>query len=96
MRASGTSRLQLLRDDLDTMHAVMHEEHLPAPVDLAQNRLADQVFVVFANGCADGQALLRRRLDHAHVAHVDQRHVQRARDGRGRHGQHIYLVAQSA
>jgi hypothetical protein len=32
----------------------------------------------------DGQAFLGRRLDHAQIAHAGQRHVQRARDGRGR------------
>src|SRR5579859_1033879 len=76
------------------MHAVMYKEDLPAAIDFAQNGLANQVLVKFADSRANGQAFLRRRLDHAHVAHVDQRHVQRARDRRGRHGQHVYLVAQ--
>ena len=44
----------------------------------------------------DGQAVLGRRLDHAHVAQADQRHVQRARDGRGGHGEHVHFFAASA
>ena len=72
----------------------MHEEDLAAAIDLAQDRLANQRVVPVADGGADRQPLLRRRLDHAHVAHVDQRHMQRARDRRGGERQHVYLGAQ--
>jgi hypothetical protein len=41
----------------------------------------------------DRHAIFRRSFDHAHVAQADQRHVQRARDGRGRHGEHVDLLA---
>ncbi len=39
------------------------------------------------------EPILRRRLDHAHIAQADERHVERARDGSGRHGQHIHVLA---
>ena len=41
----------------------------------------------------DRQAFLGRRIDGRDVAHAGQRHVQRARDGRGGQGQHIHLGA---
>ena len=40
----------------------------------------------------DRQAILGRRLDHGHVAHAQQRHVQRARDRRRAHGEHVHVV----
>ena len=80
--ASGTSCRSRSRQRLDALDAVVDEEDLPAAIDLAQDRLADQIVVELADVGADRQALLRRRLDHAHVAHVGQRHVQRARDRR--------------
>src|SRR5579885_85081 len=90
----GDELLQPLRDDLNALHAVMHKKDLTAPVDLAQDRLTDQTLVIFANRRANGQALLWRRLNHAHIAHVDQGHMQGTRDRCGRHGQHIDLMAQ--
>ena len=42
----------------------------------------------------DRQAVARRRLDHRHVADAGQRHVQRARNRRRRHRQHVHLLAQ--
>ena len=39
------------------------------------------------------EAILRRRLDDRHVADADQRHVQRARNRRRRHRQHVDLLA---
>ena len=41
----------------------------------------------------DGHAVFGRRLDDAHIAQADQRHVQRARNGRGGHGEHVDLRA---
>ena len=41
----------------------------------------------------DRHAIFGRSFDHAHVAQADQRHVQSARNGRGRHGQHVHLLA---
>src|SRR5712692_8137116 len=86
--------LQLLGNYLNTLHAVMHKEYLPSPVYFAQYRFTDQAFVVFSNGGANRQPLLWRRLDYAHIAQVDQGHMQRAGNGRGRHGQDIDLTAQ--
>src|SRR6266699_5649903 len=86
--------LQLLRDHLNTQYAVMHKEDLPSPVDLAQNHLAYQAFVILPYGRAYGQPLLRRRLYNAHIARSEERHMQRAWNGRRGHRQHIDFTAQ--
>ena len=39
------------------------------------------------------EAVLGGSLDHAHVADAEHRHVERTRDRRGAHGQHIHVVA---
>ena len=44
-RASGTSVAQLSRDQLDVVDAVVHEVDLPAALQLAQDRLADELVV---------------------------------------------------
>ena len=53
----------------------------------------DQLLVPARDHGLDGDAVFRRRLDHAHVAQSDQRHMQRARNRRRRHGQHIHFFA---
>ena len=53
----------------------------------------DHVWVELHDVGLDRQAILRRRLDHRHVADADERHVQRARDRRGRHGQDVHFLA---
>ena len=84
----------MLRDDLDALHAIMHEEDLPAAIDLAQNSLAYHGVVVLANRRANGQAFLRRRFNDAHIAQVDERHMQCARNRCRGHRQNIDLGAQ--
>ena len=86
--------LELLRDHLNTMHAVVHEKHLSAAVNLAQDDFTDQAFVVFAYSRAYRQALLWRSLHDAHVPCVHQSHVQRTGDGCCSQGEHVNLVAQ--
>ena len=75
---------------LDAAHAVIEEVHLPAARQLAPDGLADHVIVVFHHVGLDGQAFLRRRFQNAHVADARHAHVQRARDGRGREGEHVH------
>ncbi len=53
----------------------------------------DQLFVPVRDHGLNRHAIFGRSLDHAHVAQADQRHVQGARDGRGRHGEHVDLLA---
>ena len=39
------------------------------------------------------QPVLGRRLDHGHIPQPDQRHVQRARNRRRRHREHVHVPA---
>ena len=52
-------------------------------------RAADELLVVLADVGLDRPPSLGRGLDHADVAHPGQRHLQRARDRRGAHRDHV-------
>ena len=85
---------ELLRRLLDRLDAVVQVERLAVALDLALERLLDQLFVVLADVGADRPAALRRRLDHRDVAQAGERHVQRARDRRRAEREHVDLEAQ--
>ena len=51
------------------------------------------LFVVAAHDRRDAAAVQRRRGERADIAQAQQRHVQRARDGRGGHRQHVDIDA---
>ena len=96
MRAVGQQATELLGLGLDGLDPVVDEEDLAAAVDLAQDGVADQARRRLRDARLDRQAVLRRRLDDAHVADADERHVERSRDGRRRQGQHVDLGAAAA
>ena len=77
----------------DRFHAVVHEKHLPVARQLFFDHALHQRLAERRDGGLNRQAILRRRLDHAHVAQAHQRHVQRARNRRGGHGQHVHILA---
>ena len=78
---------------LDGLDAVVQEEDLALAVQLAEDRLADQLLVVGRDAGDDAAAVQRRGGQRADVAQAQQRHVQRARDGRGGHRQHVHVDA---
>ena len=88
----GDDLAQVAGDQLDVVHAVVHEVHLTAALHLAHDGFAHQVVVELGNVGLDGQPLLRRRLDRGHVADAGEGHVQCAGDGRGRQRQHVHLA----
>ena len=90
----GQQAAQLLGLGLDGLDPVVDEEDLAAAVELAQDGVADEAGGRLRDARLDGQPVLRRRLDDAHVAHADERQVERARDGRGRQRQHVDLGPQ--
>ena len=91
MRALGQQPAQLLGLGLDGLDAVVHEEHLPAPVELPQDGIPHEACGGLGDAGLDGQAVLRRGLDDAHVSDAHERQVQRARDGRRRERQDVDL-----
>ncbi len=78
---------------VDGLDAVVDEVDLAAALELHLDGGADELLVELGDDGLDGHAVLGRRLDDGHVAQADQRHVQRARDGRGGHGEHVDLGA---
>ena len=77
----------------DGFHAVVHEEHLALARQLFFDHALHQRLAERRHRGLNRQAVLRRRFDHAHVAQADERHVQRSRDGRRGHGQHVHVLA---
>ncbi len=78
-----------LGDLVDRLDAIVQEERLPAARLLAFERLANELLVVLADVGLHRAPALGRRLDHADVAHAGKRHLQRARDRRRAHRDHI-------
>ena len=78
---------------VDRLHAIVDEVDLPAALQFQLDRRADQLLVELGDDGLDRHAVFGRRFDHAHVAQADERHVQRARDGRRRHGEHVHSFA---
>ena len=89
----GHEALQQVRHRIDRLDAVVDEEHLPAAGDLGANRAHQHRRVELHDVGLNREPVFRRRLDHRHVADADQRHVQRARNRRRRHRQHVDLLA---
>ena len=81
-------------EDFDVLDAVVDEEDLPAAVQFAQHGVADQLGIEASHAGFDGQAVLRRRFQVRDVAQPQQAHVQRSRDGRGGHRQHVDRLPQ--
>src|SRR5215472_10654910 len=83
----------LVSDVVDAVHAVVHEVDLSAAFQLFLDCRAKQLLVPSGNDSLNRHAIFRRRLDDAHVAQAEQRHVQGARNRRRRHGEHVDFFA---
>ncbi len=93
--AHADARHQILngrRAHVNAVHAIVDEINLAAARDLLLDGGANQLVAVMRHHGVDGQAILGRRLDHRHVAQSGQRHVQRARNRRRAHGEHVHVV----
>ncbi len=86
--------LQAAGDDVDRGHPIVQVKDLTAALDLEFDRLLDGFGVVGLDHGLDGQAIARRCLDHAHFTRPDEREVERARDGRGAHAEHVDVFAE--
>src|SRR4051812_16280202 len=81
--------LDLGGDLVDRLDAIVDEVGLPATFELMLDSRTDQCLVEWRDDGLHGDAIARRRLDGAHIAQTDQRHMQRARDWCRRHGEHV-------
>jgi len=68
-------------------------EDLAAAIQLALNRVANQALVIRGDDGLDGEAVLGRCLDRAHVAGARERQVEGTRNGRRAQGEHVDHVA---
>ena len=68
---------------LDGFYPVVQEEHLAAALHFAADGVADDAFVIRANAGGNRHPVGRRGVNGGHVARSHQRHVKRARYGRG-------------
>ena len=76
-------------DVLDVLYAVVDEEDLSATAQFPHHCVADQLAIEPRDSGFDGQAIFRWRLKVGDVAQAQQPHVQRPRNGRGGHRQHV-------
>ena len=72
----------------------MDEVDLPAPVQLPQDGVPHHVVIGLRHVGLDRQPRRWWCFDDTHRPHPGQRHVQGARNRRGRQCQHVYVVAQ--
>ena len=85
--------LQPSRDLPNALHPVVNEINLSATIQFLLNRRLNQLVLPTCNHSLNGDAVFWRCLDHAHIAQPNQRHVQGARDRRGRHRENVHLFA---
>ena len=91
----GDQLTHRLGGGLDGLDLVVQEVDLAAAQDLAQDRLLDHRFVAALHEGLHRQPPRRRGGDDGEVADPAHRHVQRARDRRGGHGEDVYLGTQA-
>ena len=70
----------LRRQFVDRLHPIVYKVRLPTALELHLNRGPDELLIELRNDGLDSHAILGRRLDHAHIAQPDQRHMQRSRN----------------
>ena len=90
----GYQVAQLPGGPLDRLDPVVQVEHLPVAQQLAVDRRGHLPLVVRADERQHRVPFLRRRRDGGHLADAGDRHLQRARDRRGRHREHVHLGTQ--
>ena len=85
--------LKLCSAPVDGLHAVVQVIHLPAARQLAADRIEQHTVVLLEHKGLHRMAVERRLLDGGHVPDAGQRHVECARDGRRRQGEHVHGLA---
>src|SRR5262245_20720325 len=90
----GKQIRQLERQPFDGLNPVMEEKNLSPALQLAQNRIADDLFVITSHVSLDRQPIRRRSCDDTQITNADQRHMQGARDWRWRQADHVDERAQ--
>ena len=79
---------------IDVLDPVVYEEDLTLAQQFPTNGLSDWPLVIVADVSEDGLAVGRRRVEQTEVANPGERHLQCARNGRGRQSQHVDVGSQ--
>ena len=90
----GNQRVDVFGDTRNILNAVVHIKHLPAAQQLAAHGGGHLRVLVSTHIREHGQTILGRGGERGHLANAGDRHLQRARDGRGRQAQHVHVGAQ--
>ena len=85
----GHKGLQLLRDIVDGVDAVVEKVDLPSPRHFAIDCLSDGSLIIRQNEGFHRMPVARRGLDRAHIPRAGEREIERARDRRGGEREHI-------
>ena len=92
--ASGHQRVNLVGDGRDVLHTIVDIEHLAASQQFAAYGCGDLRILVGAHIGQHRQPVFGRGGERGHLANAGHGHFQRARDRRGRQGQHVHVGAQ--
>src|SRR5271154_1445062 len=71
----------------------MHEKYLAFTRELFFDHALHKSFAERRDRGLNREAIFRRRLDHAHIAQTDERHVQSAWNGSCGHREDVYVFA---
>ena len=83
---------QPLIEPFDTLDPVIEKINLAPAARLPQDRVPDQGIGIFRDHRLDGNPLLRRGFQHAHIPDTGHAHMQRSGNRRRRQGQHVHLA----
>ena len=78
-----------LGDRVDRLDAVVHEVHLPRPIQLARKSLLEQTVIPRLDERQHRRSVLGRRLEQGQIPQARQREMERAGDGRRRQRQDV-------
>ena len=90
----GYQVMDLFGLPIDVSHAVVHIEDLALTQEFAAYGLGHGAVVVLSHVGEDGLAVGRRGVQQGEVTDARQRHLQRARDGRGRKREDVDVLLQ--
>ena len=90
---TGHQLLNARCDFVDSFDAIVDEVDLAAALEFDFDRGSNDLLVELGHDGLNRHAIFRRRLDDGHIAQADERHVQRARNRRGAHGEDVDLLA---
>ena len=88
----GHKLLKILSESLYSLNSVIYKIHLAAPAQFTQYGVPDHKPAVFGDVGLNGISLFGGAVQHAHIPYSHQGHMQCARNGSSRQGEHVYAA----